>query len=120
MEVVVYAGAIWRECVTSEVERFPVSSHEEAVERLTAWLDWLPLEQAHEAAELALAGETVHVGWAYGDTIAANPPEHAEQIGRSRYGHAVYVVPGELPSDVYPDILGDVWEPFYVEAWIAD
>jgi len=120
MELVICAGVIWEGCVTAEVERIAVSSYEDALDHLAAWLEWLPSERARQVAELALAGQTALAGWACGDTIVADPPEQAEKIDLSRYGHGVYVVPGNRPSDAYPDIMGDVWEPFYIDAWIDE
>jgi hypothetical protein len=111
MELVIYAGAVWAHCSPVEVERFHVSSYEEAVERLTSWIDWLPPEEAERIALEAIESEDYVLAGYANELLGlrAEPPEGAEPCGRSRLGDTVYVV-GE---DEY-------WEPFYVHAHLAD
>jgi len=110
VEMVIYAGAIWTHCSTVEVERTTVASHEEAVERLAEWLDWLTPEEAERIAYEALASDEYVLAGYSNELIElrAEPPEGAEAYDRNRLGDIVYAV-GE-----------QYWEPFYVHASLED
>jgi hypothetical protein len=111
MKLVVYAGAVWSHCSPVEVERIDVSSHEEAVEKLVEWLDWLSAEEAERIALACLASdECVLAGYSNEHLeLRSAPPEDAEPYDSNRYGDNVYVS-GE---DQY-------WEPFYVCASLEE
>jgi hypothetical protein len=112
VKLVVYAGAVWAHCSPVEVERFDVSSYEEAVQRLAEWLDWLTPEEAERIARDALEREdAVLAGYANDECeLVAVPPEEVEEYDRNRYGDAVYA---DANGERY-------WEPFYVCALIDD
>jgi hypothetical protein len=105
MKLVVYAGAVWAHCAPAEVERIDVSSHEEAVEALVEWLNWLSPEEAERVALACLESDDCVLAGYSNELIGlrAEPPESAEPYDHNRYGDVVYAV-GE---DQY-------WEPFYV------
>jgi hypothetical protein len=65
-----------------------------------------------------MEGEIVLIGWesTSGD-ILAESPTNAEEYDLSRYGDPVYVKFG-VPDDVYPDIPGTVFEPYYMSVSI--
>jgi hypothetical protein len=119
VKLVVYAGAVWMHCSPTEVERFEVASRDEAVERLAEWLDWLSPEGAECVASRALEDDhCVLAGYSNGALgLIAEPPAEAEPYDTNRYGDTVYVVPG-APGDDYPDVPGQVWEPFYIHAFL--
>jgi hypothetical protein len=111
MKLVVYAGAVWAHCAPAEVERIDVSSHEEAVEALVEWLNWLSPEEAERVALACLESDDCVLAGYSNELIGlrAEPPEGAEPIDLSRYGDTVYVVGGD-----------QYWEPFYVGASIEE
>jgi hypothetical protein len=121
VKLVVYAGAVWTHCSPVEVERLSASSREEAVEKLAGWLDWLSPEEAGRIACRALEDDDCVLalaGYSNGALgLIAEPPAEAEPCDTNRYGDTVYVVPG-APGDDYPDVPGQVWEPFYIHAFL--
>jgi hypothetical protein len=121
VKLVVYAGAVWTHCSPVEVERLSASSREEAVEKLAEWLDWLSPEEAERIALEALESDDCVLAGYSNELLGlrAEPPAEAEPYDTNRYGDTVYVVPG-APGDDYPDVLGQVWEPFYVHAYFLD
>jgi hypothetical protein len=110
VRLTIYAGAVWAHCSPVEVERLTVSSYEEAVERLTSWIDWLPPEEAERIALEAIESEDYVLAGYANELLGlrAEPPEDAEPCDRSRLGDTVYVV-----GDEY-------WEPFYVYASLEE
>jgi hypothetical protein len=110
MRLVIYAGAVWTHCSPTEVERFDVSSREEAIKELTSWLDWLSSQDAERIALEALEGDD-YVLAGYSNELLelrSAPPEDAEVCDYSRLGDPVY------------ESSGGYWEPFYVHAFLLD
>lgn len=120
MELVIETGAIWKACVTSEVDRVEVNTLDDAIEYLATFLSHLPIDTAREVARAALTSEEpVLAGWACYHGLVAEPPQEAVIYDHSRYGDPVYVVPGD-PDPVYEGVEGLVYEPFYVLVYLID
>lgn len=110
MSRTIYGGAVWEACPLTPIAEI------ESFGDIVAELSWLPVEQAREIATRLLEGEDpVIAGYASARTgLIPEPPAEAEEIGRSRYGDPVFLVPGTEPDWVYEDLQGEVFEPYYV------